>query len=93
MSIALPGSAGELEWREAMTRAGLDLWIGKEGQVGGAPRSEGLETLGIMADGVSCHEALRIAQERGTPALCVNCEGAALCRTMPDVRDNACCLW
>ena len=88
MCIALVGNAGDLEldWREAVTRAGLGLWIVREGQVSVASCIEGLEALVIMTDGVSCQEkeeALRIAKERGIPALCVNCEGAVLCRTRP----------
>lgn len=84
MCTAMVGNAGglELRWKEALTRKGLDLWF-----VGGQ------ETLVILADGVSCQEkeeALSIAQERGIPALCVNCEGAVLCRIMP-VRDGTFC--
>lgn len=85
MCIALVGNAGglELRWKEALTRAGLDLWV-----VGGQ------ETLVILANGVSCQEkeeALSIAQERGIPALCINCEGAVLCSITPALLNDAYC--
>lgn len=93
MCIALVGNTGDLdlEWRETVTQAGLGLWLVKDGQVGVSSRIEGLEALMIMADGVSCQEKDQ-AQERCAPASCVNCEGAALCRTMPALLENSCCL-
>lgn len=93
MCIALVGNTGEMkpEWRETMTRAGFGLWLVQDGQVGATSRTEGLKALMIMADGVSGQEKDQ-TQERCAPASCVNCEGASLCRTMPALLGNSCCL-
>lgn len=97
MCIALIGSIGRSEWswREAAARAGFDLWMSRGPEVSVATAIRELEALVIMSDGVSregIKGAMKIAEDKGIPALCVSCEGAVLCGVVSGAGGRTSCL-